>query len=139
MPVILPDSRELVVMELQPLRQPDTSRYGSVPEVRITPAASSPFTRTSPSYSHPLTSSQPAAASAKASSEAEQIGIFGNARDVERISRHLDNGNLGAAIDCFMALVSVVFAGTYVTNTYIPYNSVRSQEFTVLQAVLLTN
>lgn len=39
---------------------------------------------------------------------------------------HLDNGNLGAAIDSFMALVSVVFAGTYVANTYIPYNDVRT-------------
>ncbi|KAL3666713.1 hypothetical protein V7S43_008337 [Phytophthora oleae] len=84
-------------MERQPLRQPDTSCYGSVPES--------------------------AAASAKAASDAQQFNIFGNDRDIERISRHLDNGNLGAAIDSFMALMSVVFAGMYITNTYIPFNS----------------
>ncbi|CAI5741858.1 unnamed protein product [Hyaloperonospora brassicae] len=60
---------------------------------------------------------------AKAASHLNTREIFGNARDIERLSRHLDNGNLGAAIDSFMALVSVVFAGTYVANTYIPYNS----------------
>ncbi|KAE8984581.1 hypothetical protein PR001_g23128 [Phytophthora rubi] len=84
-------------MELQPLqRHPDASRYGSVPESVVS--------------------------SAKTASNGSQLNIFGNARDIERISRHLDNGNLGAAIDSFMAFVSVVFAGTYVANTYIPYN-----------------
>ncbi|KAG2838066.1 hypothetical protein PC116_g15712 [Phytophthora cactorum] len=86
--------RDFVHMEHQPLRQPDTSRYGSVPES--------------------------AAVSAKA---AKQFDVFANARDIERVSRHLDNGNLGAAIDSFMALVSVVFAGMYIANTYIPFNS----------------
>ncbi|ETI38346.1 hypothetical protein, variant 1 [Phytophthora nicotianae P10297] len=83
-------------MEHRPLRQQHT-RYGSVPES--------------------------AAASAKAAFESKQFDVFGNAHDIERISRHLDNGNLGAAIDSFMALVSIVFAGMYIANTYIPYNS----------------
>ncbi|OWZ23602.1 hypothetical protein PHMEG_0001510 [Phytophthora megakarya] len=81
-------------MERQPLRQFDTSHYGAVP--------------------------QSAAVSANAASNVKQSD---NARDIERISRHLDNGNLGAAIDSLMAFVSVVFAGTYITNTYIPFNS----------------
>ncbi|KAL4151651.1 hypothetical protein PRNP1_008593 [Phytophthora ramorum] len=84
-------------MERKPLRQPDASRYGSVAET--------------------------AAVNAKNASDANVLDVFGNARDIERISRNLDNGNLGAAIDAFMALVSVVFAGTYIANTYIPANS----------------
>uniref|UniRef100_H3GXL6 RCK N-terminal domain-containing protein n=1 Tax=Phytophthora ramorum TaxID=164328 RepID=H3GXL6_PHYRM len=84
-------------MERKPLRQPDASRYGSVAET--------------------------AAVNAKNASDSNVLDVFGNARDIERISRNLDNGNLGAAIDAFMALVSVVFAGTYIANTYIPANS----------------
>ncbi|CAI5745627.1 unnamed protein product [Peronospora destructor] len=75
----------------------DTSRYGSVPESVV-------------------------ARKAKAASQSNHFDIF-NARDIERISRHLDNGNLGAAIDIFMCLVSLVYSGTYVANTYIPFNS----------------
>ncbi|RLN46829.1 hypothetical protein BBO99_00000763 [Phytophthora kernoviae] len=37
--------------------------------------------------------------------------------------RYLDNGNVGAGIDTFMTVVSIVYAGTYITNTYIPLNS----------------
>ncbi|TDH70603.1 uncharacterized protein CCR75_006418 [Bremia lactucae] len=84
-------------MEHQTLRHTEASRYGSLP--------------------------QTAATSTKAAIDSKHIEMFGNARDIERISRHLDSGNLGAAIDSFMALVSVVFSGMYITNTYIPYNS----------------
>ncbi|CAH0473350.1 unnamed protein product [Peronospora belbahrii] len=83
-------------MENQPLFN-DTLHYGSVSEsVAVKP---------------------------KAASQINTLDIIGNARNIERISRHLDNGNLGAAIDVFMALVSIVFSATYVANTYIPFNS----------------
>ncbi|CAH0486334.1 unnamed protein product [Peronospora farinosa] len=82
-------------MENQPLLA-NTLRYGSVPES--------------------------VAGKAKAASQINTFDVC-NARDIERMSRHLDNGNLGAAIDTFMCLVSIVFSGTYVANTYIPYNS----------------
>ncbi|KAJ8571907.1 hypothetical protein ON010_g4923 [Phytophthora cinnamomi] len=96
-----------------------------IPSPDGTPAAAParrPALRQRPGARDSLAPSQSATTGAKSASEANQLDIFGNARDIERISRHLDNGNLGAAIDCFMALVSVVFAGTYVANTYIPYN-----------------
>lgn len=83
-------------MEHEPLRQPNASCYDSVPKP---------------------------AASGKAATDDKHFVIFGDARDIERISRTLDNGILGAAIDFIMALVSIVFAGMYITNTYIPYNS----------------
>ncbi|KAI9922606.1 hypothetical protein PsorP6_000409 [Peronosclerospora sorghi] len=59
----------------------------------------------------------------RAEAVSQAANQLGNARSIERISRHLDNGNLGAGLDCFMAVVAIVFAETYVRNTYIPYNS----------------
>ncbi|KAF1782334.1 NAD(P)-binding domain [Phytophthora cactorum] len=115
-------------MEHQPLRrQPDTSRYGSVPEVAIfiAPASSRTFIdslctffRSSPPLSAPKPPSNSTSSPMPAISSASLVLTL----DLVE-SSHLDNGNLGAAIDSFMALVSVVFAGMYIANTYIPFNS----------------
>ncbi|RLN89005.1 hypothetical protein BBJ28_00004127 [Nothophytophthora sp. Chile5] len=52
------------------------------------------------------------------------------------LCRYLDNGYVGAAIDVFMAVVSLVFAAMYICNTYIPANSVSAFGFLRLTLTL---
>ncbi|TYZ62224.1 hypothetical protein PybrP1_002084 [[Pythium] brassicae (nom. inval.)] len=44
-------------------------------------------------------------------------------RNRDRISRFLDHSAFGVGIDVFLAIVSVVFVAAYITNTYIPVNT----------------
>ncbi|TMW64986.1 hypothetical protein Poli38472_009153 [Pythium oligandrum] len=43
-------------------------------------------------------------------------------RSRDRISRFLDHSSFGTALDVFLAVISITFVGSYITNTYIPLN-----------------
>ncbi|KAE9021789.1 hypothetical protein PR001_g13303 [Phytophthora rubi] len=43
-------------------------------------------------------------------------------RSRDRLSRYLDHSSFGVGLDVFLVLISVVFASSYIANTYIPSN-----------------
>lgn len=45
--------------------------------------------------------------------------------DITGVCSYLDHSKFGVCVDIFLAVVSVVFVGTYIANTYIPVNTVR--------------
>ncbi|KAL3666259.1 hypothetical protein V7S43_008510 [Phytophthora oleae] len=43
-------------------------------------------------------------------------------RSRDRLSRYLDHSSFGVGLDIFLVLVSIIFASSYIANTYIPTN-----------------
>ncbi|ETO83338.1 hypothetical protein F444_02639 [Phytophthora nicotianae P1976] len=101
--------------ERRSLRREKSANYGSVLPVKRT------LQLTSPQH-HNLHAVNFEAESGDFSSSAKILSDSHGSRSRDRLSRYLDHSSFGVGLDIFLVLVSIVFASSYIANTYVNSN-----------------
>ncbi|KAG2770981.1 hypothetical protein PC129_g6386 [Phytophthora cactorum] len=102
--------------ERQSLRREKSANYGAILPVKRTLQH-----LMSPQH-HNLHAVNFEAESGDLSSTAKILSDSHGSRSRDRLSRYLDHSSFGVGLDVFLVLVSIVFASSYIANTYVNSN-----------------